>query len=232
MDDKKALEIINKIFNEIFETDNIYSLTELKEKFAFDIRLPLEVRDSTTNEITYTASINSTKFITNDNMAKRDSEKGWMLERTQVSNLKSLLSIWDSINYTTTERVYDSENVIKSDPIYRSSNVYMSTDCGDSNNLVYCDGIHESSYVCASQRSANLNFCLRVDDSSTCTNSYNVICSSKISNSLFIQDCSNLYECIFCSHISNKEYCIANMQFSKDEYYFLKSEIIKWIMSN
>ena len=70
-------------------------------------------------------------------------------------------------------------------------------------------------YAIACQRSGNSSFCLRVDDSSDCYNSYNVICSAKISNSFFIQDCNSLHECMFCAHISNKKYCIANMQFEK-----------------
>ena len=224
-------EITKKIFKSIFDWDATYSLEEIREKFAFDIRLPIEVRDSLTGDITYASSINSKKFITNDNMKKKDENEGWMIPKRNVSNLKELLEIWDSVNYTTTERVYDSEDVFLSDPIYRSYKVYCCTDCSDSNNILYCDGINKSTYCIASQRSTNINFSIRVDDSNTVTNSYNVICSSKISNSFFIQDCSNLFECIFCSHISNKEYCIANMQFEKEEYYYLKGEIIKWIMS-
>lgn len=75
-------------------------------------------------------------------------------------------------------------------------------------------------------------FCLRVDDSGNCTNSYNVICSKNISNSFFIQDCSNLHECIFCAHISNKKYCISNMQFEEKEYFEIKKYIIDWILKS
>ncbi len=232
MSEIETKEVINKIFKAVFDKDSPYSLDEVKSKFAFDVRLPIAVRDSTTGEETYTVTVNSLKFITNANMEKRDNNEGWILDKKTVKNLKELLEIWDSINYTTTERVYESMNVSKSDPIYNSTNVYNSTDCGRCNNIVFCDGIHESNYTIASQRSTNLNYCIRVDDSNTCTNSYNVICSAKISNSLFIQDCSNLYECIFCSHMSNKEYCIANMQFTEDEYFYLKGEIIKWILQN
>jgi len=231
MNDEQVKEVMNKIFQAIFNRDNPYSIQEVKNIFAFDVRLPLEVNDSTTNEVTYASSINSHKFITNENMMKRDNREGWLLPKVPVTNLKELLDIWDSINYTTTERVYDSENVVKSDPIYGCRNIYLCTDCGQSNHLIFCDGMHESSYTIASQRSAIINFSLRVDDSNTVTNSYNVICSSKISNSYFIQDCSNLFECIFCSHLSNKEYCISNMQFTKEEYYFLKDKIIEWIFS-
>ena len=87
-------------------------------------------------------------------------------------------------------------------------------------------------YTLASQRSKSCSFCIRTDDSKNCSNSYNVICSNKVINSLFIQDCYDLYECIFCSHIASKRYCIANMQFEEAEYFEIKKLIIDWILSS
>ena len=232
MNDNMALEIINKIFNSVFDTDNKFSLDELLEKYAFDIKLPKQVNDTTTNEITWADSINSGKFITNNNMQERDTSIGWMLPKKEINNLKDLIDIWNTINLTTTERVYDSINVSKSDTIYRCENVYHCTDCSDSKNIIYCDSCSSCEYILASQRSGACNFCIRTDDSKNCSNSYNVICSNKIGNSLFIQDCYNLYECMFCSHIANKRFCIANMQFEKDEYFEIKKKIINWILND
>ena len=124
MSDEKALEIVNKIFKAIFDKDNTYTLDKLLEKFAFDVKLPKQVTDSTTNQITWADSISSGKFITNENMEKIDAEKGWMLPKREIHNLQELIDIWNSINLTTTERVYDSINVSKSDTIYRCENVY------------------------------------------------------------------------------------------------------------
>ena len=232
MNDNIALEIVNKIFNNVFDENNKYSLEELLEKFAFDIKLPKQVNDSTTNEITWADSINSGKFITNSNMEKRNLAIGWMLPKKGFNNLQELIEIWNSINLTTTERVYDSINIVKSDTIYRCENVYRCTDCSDSKNIIYCDSCGNSEYILASQRSGTCNFCIRTDDSKNCSNSYNVICSNKISNSLFIQDCFNLYECMFCSHIANKRFCIANMQFEEEEYFEIKKAIIDWILNS
>lgn len=232
MNDNKALEIIDKIFMNIFNRKNQYTLDEIFEKFAFDIRLPKQVNDSITNEVTWADSISSGRFITLDNMEKRDTTVGWMLDKKNVSSLEDLIRIWNSINYTTTERVYDSENVAKSDTIYRCQNVYRSSDCGDSKNIVFCESVHESEFVLSSQRSATCMFSIRVDDSKDCSNSYNVICSSKVSNSFFIQDCFDLYECMFCSHIANKRFCIANMQFEEEEYFQIKKMIIDWILNS
>ena len=68
MNDTKALEIVNKIFIGVFDRKNIYSMDTLLEKYAFDIKLPKQVNDSTTNEVTWADSINSGRFITNENM--------------------------------------------------------------------------------------------------------------------------------------------------------------------
>lgn len=232
MNNQEINNTINEIFKNIFNCPNNFTLNELYEKFAFDIKLPKEVRDSTTNEITYADSINSNHYITLSNMEKRDNEVGWMLERKNISSLEDIINIWNTINYTTTERVYDSMNVSESDTIYNCQYIHRSTDCNSSKYLIFCDSCGNSEFLLASQRSGTCSFCIRTDDSKDCSNSYNVICSNKISNSYFIQDCFNLYECMFCSHLANKKYCIANMQFDSEEYFAIKNEITKWILKN
>ena len=231
MNENKALTIINKIFYNVFDKKNTYSLEEILENFAFDIKLPKQVNDSTTNEITWADAISSGKFITLTNMTKKEATTGWMLPKKEIHNLQEIIDIWNTVNLTTTERVYDSTNVTKSDTIYRCENVYYSTDCSDSKNIIYCDSCGNSEFILASQRSTSSLFCIKVDDSKNCSNSYHVICSIKISNSLFIQDCFNLHECIFCSHIANKRFCIANMQFEEEEYHIIKKAIIEWIFT-
>lgn len=232
MNSKEALKVANQIFQSIFNKNNPYSLDELLKKYAFDIKLPHKVVDSFTGKITWAESINPTKFISQNNMELYDKQHGWMLKKKEVSSLDDVLKVWKKINYTTTERIYDSENVSKSDTIYRSENVYRSLDCRECKNVLFCDGCGSSEFILGCQRTGGSNFCIRVDDSGGCINSYNVICSAKISNSFFIQDCKNLDECIFCSHISDKKYCISNMQFEKEEYYEIKKEIVNWILSN
>lgn len=231
MTDKEALEKANKIFMNIFGKKNSYTLDELLSKFAFDIKLPQKVIDSLTSKETWAESINPSKFISQDNMEAYDKKYGWMQKKKNVNSLEDILKLWKKINLTTTERIYDSENVHKSDTIYRSENVYRSLDCRECKNILFSDGCGNSEFILGCQRTGGSNFCIRVDDSGSCINSYNVICSAKISNSFFIQDAKDLDECIFCSHISNKKYCIANMQFEKEEYFEIKKGIIDWILS-
>ena len=230
MSESDFLEIADKIFLSIFGQQHRSTLDELRARYAFDIKLPTEVKDSTTNELTYSAMPNVESYMKCENTYQYDRDHGWMLPKQSVKSIDEILKIWKKVNYTTTERVYDSENVLASDPIYNSINVYASTNCGKCKNILFCDGTYDSEFSIACQRSTGVNFCLRADDSNGCTNSYNVICSGKISNSFFIQDASNLHECMFCSHISDQEYCIANMQFEREEYFYLKQQVIRWIL--
>lgn len=230
MNNKEALQTVNKIFKNIFETNNKYTLEELLNKFAFDIKLPQKVTDSFTSRVTWAESTNPKRFISQKNMELYSEQHGWMMKKRDISSLEDILKIWKKINYTTTERIYDSDNVSKSDTIYNSENVYRSLDCRHCKNILYSDGCAESEFLIGCQRTGGSSFCIRVDDSGECINSYNVICSTKISNSFFIQDAKDLDECMFCSHVSNKKYCIANMQFEKEEYFEIKREIINWIL--
>ena len=197
LDKKQAFIVLNSTFKTIFGKSTPFTLNEVLYKFAFDVKLPKEVLDSTTHEKTWAQSINSAKFITQNNMEKYDEKYGWIQKRKEVNNL----------------------------------NIYSSTDLRNCKNTIFCDGCGDGENIIACSRSSTCSYCLRVDDSANCTNSYNVICSNKISNSFFIQDCNNLYECMFCSHMSNKKYYISNMPFEKEEYFEIKKQIINWILS-
>ena len=231
MNDKQCKQVLDEIFMGIFEQKCLLNLNDVLSEFAFDIKLPNKVIDAVDGKETWASSINSNKYISQENMMKYDNYRGWMRPKKEISSLDEILILWNKINYTTTERNYDSINISKSDTIYRSENIYRSQDCRECKNAIFIDGCANSEYILACQRSSNLSYCIRVDDSSNCSNSYSVICSSKISNSFFIQDANSLYECMFCSHISNRRYCIANMQFDKDEYMNIKFEVLKWIVS-
>lgn len=231
MNERECKNIIDEIFMEIFKQKCEIDIDDLLAECAFDIRLPNKVIDAVTGDETWASSINSNKYITQTNMEKYDEYKGWMRPKKEINSLDDIIKLWDKVNYTTTERVYDSVNVSKSDTIYNCENIYRSQDCRNSKNVVFSDGCGDSEYIIACQRSSNCSYSMRVDDSNSCSNSYNVICSSKISNSFFIQDANSLHECMFCSHIANRRYCIANMQFEKEEYMAIKTEVEKWIIN-
>lgn len=227
MNEKVAKDILDKIIGVIFGYQNPLSLQQAKDKFAFDLRLPQEVQDSVSGQPTWISSVNPNKFIGLDNPRTREE---WMLPKRDLHGIEDVIAAWAETNYTTAERQIDSLNVAKSDNIYRSENVYNSTDIRNSKNILFCEGGDGYEYVVAGSRSNASSFCIRVEDSQLCTSSFNVIWSQKVSNSFFIQDCYDVMDCMFCSHLSGKRFCIANMQFTEEEYMVLKQKIIQWIL--
>jgi len=230
MSEVDFLELAKKIMKAVFNRDVDMTLEEIEERFSYDVVLPKEVKDTISGEVTYVAADNSKKYITNDNMEKRDREIGWIIDKRDVKSLSEIIEIWEETNYLTTERNYDCINVVKSDTIYNSQNVYKSMDSSKSKGLIFCNSCHESENLIASSRSVNSSNSIRCDDSQNSSNSFGVICSNKIINSLFIQDCFDLYECMFCSHIASQKYMIANMQFSEKEYFRIKEKVVDWIL--
>lgn len=232
MDATIAKQILDKVIGQIFGFQNPLSLEQALQKFAFDVRLPQQVYDSTTNQPTWAQSINPTKFITMDNAHNRSTEDDWLVPKRQLGSLEEILAAWGETNYMATERQLESSNVSQSDNIYNSENVFRSLDVHLSKNVLFCDAAIQSEYVVACQRSNTLSFCIRAEDSKECSNSFNVIWSSKVANSFFVQDCYDLIDCMFCSHITSKQFCIANMQFEEAEYKKLKELVIRWILTS
>jgi len=230
MDTKIAQATLDKIIGQIFGYQNPFTLEQFQAKYAFDVRLPQQVTDSTTGEITWSQSPNPSKFITVSNTWKM--EEFWEKRpKRELKSIEDIIAAWNEINLTATERYLDSINVAESDNIYSSENVYRSQDIHGSKNVLFGDGVIDSEFVVAGQRSNTLSYCARVEDSTSCSNSFSVIWSKKIVNSFFIEDCGDMYECMFCSHTSNKKFCIANMQFEEAEYRVLKDMVIRWILT-
>jgi len=232
MNDETAKQILDKIIGQIFGFQNPLTLDQAMSKFAFDIRLPKQVYDSTTNEATWAQSANPTKFITLNNAMKRRGVDDWIVQKRPLNSLEDILGAWGETNYMATERQLESTDLYGCDNIYNCESVYKSMDCTFSKNIVWCDSIHKSEFIAASQRSQALSFCMRAEDSKESSNSFSVVWSGKVNNCFFVQDCYDLSDCMFCSHIASKRFCIANMQFEEAEYMKLREMVIRWILTN
>jgi hypothetical protein len=228
----KLPEILDKICANIFGYKNPFTPEEFIQKFGFDVRLPKEVIDSTDGSKTWAQSVNPTKFITLDNARKRNDIDDWVVPKRPINTVEDILAVWGETNYMTTERQLESTDIYQSDNIYNSQFVYRSQDVHFSKNVFACDTVRKLEYVACSQRSNASTFSLRIEDSTECSNSFGVIWSGKVANSLFINDCYNMFECMFCSHMAGKRFCIANMQFEEAEYREIKKKVIQWILTS
>lgn len=230
MRDEDLKVILDKIVGQIFGYQNPYNIDQFISKFAFDVRLPQQVFDSLDGTPTWAQSVNPTKFITMDNAMKRQDVDDWIMPKKPINSLQDVLAAWNEVNFTATERQIEAINVAQSDNIYSSENIYRSQDIHDSKNIAFSDTIVNSEYVAASQRSQSSSFCIRLEDSKACTNSFNISWSAKISNSFFLHDCNDVQDSMFCSHMSGKRFCIANMQFEEEEYMKIRQQVIEWIL--
>lgn len=232
MDSTQAKETLDKIVGAVFGYQNPFTLDQAMEKFAFDLNLPQQVYDGTTNEPTWATSINPSRYITMDNAQKRTAIDDWIVPKQQINSIEDILTVWAGTNYTTAERQIESINVAQSDSVINSENIYRSALMRQCKNMLFSKGCNECEYLVGSSESKTSTFSIRVEDSQLVSNSFNVIWSAKVNNSFFIQDCYDVSDCMFCSHISGKQYCIANMQFEKEEYEKLKVEVIRWILNS
>jgi len=231
MDATKAKEILDKVMGQVFGYQNPYSLDQFLQKYAFDIRLPQQVYDATTNQPTWAQSTNPVKFITMQSAWDRDNGGGWQMPKQALNSIEDILAAWNNVNFTATEREIDSSDVAESDNTYFSESVYRSLDCTRSKNIIFSDGLQDCEFIAAGQRSQTSSFCVRLEDSQKCSNSFNVSWSGSIVNSLFIHDCKNVSDSMFCSHMSEKRFCIANMQFEEEEYKRLRELVVRWILT-
>ncbi len=227
-----AKQILDKIVGQIFGYQNPWTLEQFAQKFAFDARLPSQVFDATTNEPGWVQSTNPAKFMTLENIRKRAEVDDFMLPKQEINSMSDLLALWSQTNFTPTDRAIDSINVAESDNVIGSENVYRCVEAIRSKNVVYCESPVECEFMAGVIRTQRSSFCIRTEDSQNCANSFSVSWSNKVTNSMFINDCFDVSDCLFCSHISGKQYCIANMQFTKEEYEKIRLEVIKWVFSN
>jgi hypothetical protein len=237
MDKQQAKVLLDKIVGQVFGYQNPFSLEAFMKKFAFDVRLPQEVIDATDDQPTWAQSTNPTRFIRLGNARKIDiagasEATDYLRPKRSLRSLQDVLAAWGEINFTTTERYKDCLNVAESDNIYYSENVFRSQDIQKCKNILYSDGLSNSEFIAAAQRSNSSTFCIRVEDSTECNNCFNVSWSGKLTSCFFMHDTADMQDSMFCTNIKGKQYCIANMQYEADEYHKIKDMVMRWIFTN
>jgi hypothetical protein len=232
----EAQQILDKVVGQVFGYQNSLTLDQFMQKFTFDIRLPLPVTDAMDGSTTWAQSTNPTRFIKLKNareyeIAGASAKTDYLRPKRVLNSIEDIMSAWSEINLTTTERYKDSIDIAESDNIYFSETVYRSQDIHKSKNILFSDGVNDSEFVVASQRSGNSTFCIRLEDSGECTNSFNISWSANITNCFFMHDTADMQDSMFCTNIKGKRFCIANMQYTEEEYKPIKDQVLRWILT-
>ncbi len=74
--------------------------------------------------------------------------------------------------------------------------------------------------------------CYEICDSINCYGCQFAFDSKNSNGCYFISDCLGCSECILCTNLVQKSYCIENKQYSKEEYFEKKKELINGAFSN
>lgn len=233
MTTNEAKNIVDKIVKQVFGVTNPLSLDQFMQKFAFDIKLPQPVDDVYDNSTTWTQSTNPVRFSSLDNIAKNKiGDIQGLRPKKDLKTIDDIIGAWNEINLMATEKYQNSVNVAKSDNIYDSENVYRSLDIRGCKNIVFSNGMSDCEYIAASQRINGTTFCIRAEDSNFCSNCFNISFSRKLTNCLFMHDTGDMQDSMFCNNISSKRFCIANMQYTEQEYRKIFKIVAEWILNN
>lgn len=236
MTEAEVQDVLDKIIGRVFGFQNPLKVDQFMKKFAFDVRLPQAVVDAVDGKTTWASSTNPTKFVSMKNA--REMEIGgagpntdFMRPKRQLKTIQDILNAWNEIGFMTTERYTDCLNVSESDSIFRSENVYRSQDVSDSRNILFSDGVSGSEFIAAAQRSTSSTYCVRLEDSINCSNSFGVAFSTHVTNCFFMNDVGDMQDSMFCTNMKGKQYCIANMQYTEEEYKGIREIVAKWILT-
>ncbi len=232
----EAQQLLDKIVGQVFGYQNPLSLEQFMAKFTFDIRLPQPVTDIIDGSTTWAQSTNPTRFIKLKNargleIAGASAKNDFLRPTRPLNSIEDVMTAWNEINLTTTERYKDSLNVSESDNIYSSENIYRSQDIHRSKHILFSDGVHGSEFVVASQRSGDSTFCIRIEDSGDCTNCFNVSWSGNLTNCFFMHDTGDMQDSMFCTNMKGQRFCIANMKYEEAEYRRIKEMVMRWVLT-
>lgn len=98
---------------------------------------------------------------------------------------------------------------------------------GDYNESVLYGTLCMHNVRCVDCDYGNFNeLCYDLFNSFRCYGSRSVVNSKNCSDCAYISDCIGCRDCILCVNLHKAQYCIENQQFSKDEYFKRKAEIV------
>lgn len=224
-------QIADYIFKDVFQVENPFSLEELQQKFAIDIPKVSKIKCEISGKDTWAFGISEGKIASQKAIEDYFKKNEWMQKNKSIKSMSDILEAWNQINFQMAEKYINSTDTLESDSVINSNNVYRSVSIFDSKNAVFSYKLSDCNYMLASRDNSSCTLGIRVRESIYCSSNFEVSWSNKVSKSMFIHDSYDLYECLFCSHIRSKKYCIANIQFTKEEYFRLKKEVIEWILS-
>lgn len=231
MSDETALKNINHIFKEIFGVDgHITDLNSFHQTYAADLLyLPIEKPCAGTGKPTYINPMDKNKnVISSEYMTEKFREDEYITDKQPINSIEELFTAFEKINTVRGESLINSFNCAKSTNIRDSSDVYYCANIGVCKNAYYSYSIYNSEWAAACADGDMIAYCIRATNVAKVSNSFAVDNSNTVRNSIFVHDCNDVKDSMFCHHLVSKQYCVANMQYTKEEY----EEIKKLVFTN
>ncbi len=234
MDKKKAKQFADFAFKDIFNRENPFSLDEMEERFAFGLILPKKEKDSLTGNDVWLTRKTTDKVMQWGGWDKQDKNgTGTVREGAGIKNMDDLIGSWNKIMYNLAGRSANAIDCIESDSVYDSNELYRCSKAVKSQKCLFCNDIVNDRYCIALTYAWNSTSVIRaVDSRAPLSQSFALNWCGRVSRSMYLSNCMDMYECMFCANLRGKRYCIANMQFTKEEYMPIKEMVIDWTIDN
>ena len=121
-----------------------------------------------------------------------------------------------------------NENCDYTDDWWHSKNCYLWHSWLNCEDIQYCYRVLDLKNCQYCVFCFDCELCLDLINSRNCYNVKYAINSRNCRDSSFLFDCRNCEDCMYCWNLRNKKYCIANEQYSKEEY---EKEVAKFDLS-
>ena len=231
MTNSQALKLFNQTWQTIFNLPSPFtSLDQIKNQLATHIPLPTPVItiDHTTAYTTPTYFHTPSIFVDFATLNPTTPQSPPSI----LPSPDSLIQHWLKNYHYVVNKNINSVHVTASDNVYKSRQVYNSCYIFNSQDILFCRQIGSSQKLIASYNNDTCTNSIRLSDSLNCSYCFNVSWSNKVSRCLFVHNGYNLFECLFCFNLYSKKYCIANIQFTPEQYYTLKNQILQKLATN
>ena len=218
-------EILKTILDDIFP-NILIDVKKFEKLLTHDLTLPQEFKSDTNKKVFASPEYGYKKFISMSEDVKRI-EESRVEKGIEFDSWDQAIREAKKVAYFSAERQINSEFVNSSDDVYSSSYIFNSTHIFSCQKLISCNNCFESDYLAASKGSRGCNFGVRLIDCVNTNTSFECSWLANCSRVYFSHSCEDLTDCMFCFHLKSKQFCIANMQYSKEEYEKIRELLLK-----
>lgn len=219
-------QLYTAIWKEVFPGFEPMEITRFKALYTQDLWLPGVYKSAIGGQDVYASGEYKYKELITPDESKDLGDN--VFSKEGIASLKDLIGSLKEKKLTTFRgsRSLNSDELEESDDIYSSTFVYNSTHIFGSQKIMFSYGNRACEYLMACKGNGESSFGIRLWDSGSVSNSFDIHWCGKSANCYFCVDSYDLRDCMFCFHIKSKQYCIGNMQFEEAEYKQLKQMIL------